>query len=86
MLIIYLSAGNELVIGNEFDIVTLGQGHQLSSKEYSCQRNVPCALLGLGVQGVDPDNLDFKGHFNSFLICRLVAFEDTCSVYLFCIS
>ena len=67
MLMIYLSAGNELVVGNEFDIATLGQGHDgFLPRSTLANETSHALLLGLGVQGVDPDNLDFEGQFDSF--------------------
>ena len=62
MLMIYLSAGNELVIGNELDIVTLGQGHDgFLPRSTLANETSHALLLGLGVQGIDFDNLDFEG-------------------------
>ena len=62
MLMIYLSAGNELVIGNELDIVTFGQGHDGFLPGSTLANETSHALLlGLGVQGIDFDNLDFEG-------------------------
>ena len=59
---IYLSAGNELVIGNEFDVVAFGQGHDgFLPRSALANETSHALLLRLGVQGVDPDNLDFEG-------------------------
>jgi hypothetical protein len=59
---IYLSAGNKLIIGNEFDVVALGQGHDGFLPGSTFANETPHALLlGLGIQGIDLDNLDFKG-------------------------
>jgi hypothetical protein len=59
---IYLSAGNELVIGNEFDVIAFGQGHDgFLPRSTLANETSHTLLLGLGVQGVDPDNLNFEG-------------------------